>query len=94
MTEQERRIRQTCEWLAEFLVAKNRRYADAVALASEPLNVFAPECREDRTLTLRTRLDEKLNRLRSAQDDDREDVLLDLAGLMILLLAQRGRLDD
>lgn len=94
MKNQESLIRETCEALADFLVAKNRRYADAVGLVSEPLSVFAPECRVDRSLTLRTRLDEKLNRLISSQADDTEDVILDLTGLLILLLAQRKAAGD
>ena len=89
MPSQEAAIRQTCSALAEFLVAKNRRYGDAVGVCGEPVTVFAPEAKRDPSLTLRTRLDEKLNRLRAAEADDDEDVVLDLAGLLILLLAQR-----
>jgi hypothetical protein len=85
-----RRIEQACAALCELLVEKNRRYGDAVGLSTPAVGVFAPECKADPTLTVRTRLDEKLARLMSAQADEDEDVILDLAGLLVILLAHRG----
>lgn len=82
----EAEIRAECAALADFLVAKNRAYGNA-ALA--PLRLFS---RAQASEQLLVRIDDKLSRMRSSDAAaDREDVVLDLLGYLVLLrLARRG----
>lgn len=75
------------EEIVGLLVAKNRRYGDS---ALEPIRVFSAA---DPVEQLRVRLDDKLSRMRSAQSDDDEDVLIDLIGYLFLLVLARRRRD-
>lgn len=67
-----------CEDIAKLLVEKNRKYGDS---ASNPIRVFskAPPVEQ-----LKVRVDDKLSRLRNAQEDEDEDVVKDLIGYLIL----------
>jgi hypothetical protein len=67
-----------CEHIADMLCAKNRKYGNS-ALA--PMRIFsAAEPIEQ----INVRIDDKLSRIQSAQDDDTEDAELDLIGYLIL----------
>jgi len=68
-----------CEDIKRQLLDKNRRYGNAVL---EPLRLFSKANAIEQLLV---RIDDKLSRVRSAQDDDYEDVIFDLIGYLILL---------
>lgn len=70
--------------IRELLLAKNRKYGNS---ALEPIRVFS---RADPVEQIRTRLDDKLSRLRNQQPDEDEDVIQDILGYLILLkIAQK-----
>jgi hypothetical protein len=62
-----------------MLLDKNRKYGDS---ALKPVRVFSKASSIEQ---LKVRLDDKLSRLRNAQDDEDEDVVSDLIGYLILL---------
>lgn len=71
-------IRDECETIRDILLEKNRKYGDS---AIHPVRIFSkagPEAQID------ARMDDKLSRIKSAQDDDTEDPELDLIGYLIL----------
>ena len=63
--------------LENTLVAKNIAYGDA---ALTPVRVFS---RTDSSEQIRVRIDDKLSRIRSGNND--EDTVLDLMGYLVLL---------
>ena len=64
--------------IKKVLLEKNRKYGNA---ALEPKKIFSQvEARE----RLNIRLDEKISRLLSMQDDEDEDILFDITGIYIL----------
>lgn len=67
-----------CESIAKLLVEKNRKYGDS---ASNPVRIFS---KANNLEQLKVRIDDKLSRLRNAQDDEDEDVLTDLLGYLVL----------
>jgi hypothetical protein len=67
-----------CDELKELLLQKNKRYGDS---ALSPIRVFS---KSDNLEQIRVRLDDKLSRLRNAQDDEDEDVVTDLIGYLVL----------
>jgi len=69
----------TCDEIKEMLLDKNRKYGDS---ALKPVRVFSKASSIEQ---LKVRLDDKLSRLRNAQDDEDEDVVSDLIGYLILL---------
>lgn len=76
-------IETVCREMRDFLLAKNARYGNS---ALKPLRVFS---KSDAREQLRVRIDDKLNRLMQGGDDD-EDTVWDLAGYLLLYLADRG----
>lgn len=76
-------IRQECEALCAMLLEKNRRYGDS---ALHPIRLFS---QADAVEQIRVRIDDKLSRIASGQDDDQEDVELDLLGYLVLLRVAR-----
>ena len=74
-----------CRELADMLCEKNRKYGNS---ALEPCRIFS---RANAYEQLLVRLDDKLSRLRNRQNDDDEDVLMDIAGYMVLLLIARDK---
>lgn len=68
-----------CEEIKEMLLQKNRKYGDS---ALNPVRVFSQANSQEQ---IKVRLDDKLSRIRSSQDDDTEDVILDLIGYLVLL---------
>jgi hypothetical protein len=68
----------TCDSIRELLLEKNRKYGDS---ALNPVRVFS---KSDPLEQIRVRMDDKLSRLRNAQNDEDEDVIADLTGYLIL----------
>ena len=71
-------IKQECDDLCALLLDKNRRYGNS---ALEPIRVFS---RAGVLEQLNVRMDDKLSRIVSGQEDDDEDAERDLAGYLIL----------
>jgi hypothetical protein len=64
--------------IKRILLEKNRKYGNA---ALEPKKIFSQvEARE----RMNIRLDEKVSRLLSMQEDEDEDILLDITGIYLL----------
>jgi hypothetical protein len=77
-------VREVIEEIAALLEEKNRKYGDS---ALNPSRIFA---RSDAVEQIKVRMDDKLNRIKNAQDDENEDVILDLLGYLIILrIAQK-----
>jgi hypothetical protein len=75
----EKKIRQKCAWLADFLVEKNQAYGNS---AAEPVAIFAK--RLDKLAQIDTRIDDKLSRLKKGNEYPGDDTIKDLAGYLIL----------
>ena len=67
-----------------MLRVKNRKYGDS---ALNPARIFS---KADATEQIKVRIDDKLNRIKNAQDDDTEDAVKDLTGYLILFMIARG----
>lgn len=74
-----------CHELKWMLVEKNRKYGNSVL---SPLRVFS---KADEVEQILVRIDDKLNRIKNRQNDDEEDVYMDLAGYLILLMIARDK---
>ena len=64
--------------LKQMLLDKNRKYGDS---ALNPVRVFSKASPLEQ---LKVRMDDKLSRLRNAQDDEDEDPITDLIGYLVL----------
>jgi hypothetical protein len=71
-------IATVCDLIKELLLEKNRKYGDA---ALNPVRIFS---KANTVEQLKVRMDDKLSRLRNAQDDEDEDVVSDLIGYLVL----------
>ena len=69
-----------------MLGEKNRKYGDS---ALNPARIFSKASNIEQ---LKVRLDDKLNRIKNAQDDEDEDVVMDLIGYLVLLKIARESL--
>lgn len=81
----------TCDSIRELLLEKNRKYGDS---ALYPVRIFS---KSDSLEQIRVRMDDKLSRLRNAQNDEDEDVIADLTGYLILYQVakmQQRRVDN
>ena len=67
-----------CDELKALLLDKNRKYGDS---ALNPVRIFSKASTLEQ---LKVRMDDKLSRLRNAQDDDDEDPVTDLIGYLVL----------
>lgn len=76
-------ITDACEKIKNMLLNKNRKYGDS---ALNPVRVFS---KADAGEQLKIRMDDKLSRIQSAQDDDLEDAMLDLTGYLVLDIARK-----
>ena len=82
-------IESMCDNLKAMLLEKNRKYGDS---ALNPCRVFS---RANAVEQILVRIDDKLNRIRNRQNDEDEDVVMDLAGYLILLMvARKGQNHD
>ena len=80
-----------CDEIRELLLEKNRKYGDS---ALNPVRIFSKASVLEQ---LKVRMDDKLSRLRNAQDDEDEDPTTDLIGYLILYkvaLRQQRRAED
>lgn len=64
--------------VVNMLVEKNRKYGNS---ALNPVRIFS---KADAVEQLKVRIDDKLSRVRSGQNDEDEDVMLDLLGYFVL----------
>lgn len=71
-------IATVCDELKALLLDKNRKYGDS---ALNPVRIFSKASTLEQ---LKVRMDDKLSRLRNAQDDDDEDPVTDLIGYLVL----------
>ena len=76
-------IESQCDKLKTMLLEKNRKYGDS---ALNPCRVFS---RANAVEQILVRIDDKLNRIRNRQNDEDEDVVMDLAGYLILLMVAK-----
>lgn len=76
-------IRAVCAELADFLVDKNKKYGNS---ALEPMRVFSQAAADEQILV---RLDDKLSRIKSRQNNEDEDPIKDLVGYLVLYLVSR-----
>ena len=74
----QRLICDVCAEIQELLLDKNRKYGDS---AIHPVRIFS---KADPLDQIDTRIDDKLSRILSGQEDDDEDVELDLIGYLVL----------
>lgn len=84
-------ISTACDEIKELLLEKNRKYGDS---ALNPVRIFSKASTLEQ---LKVRMDDKLSRLRNAQDDEDEDPTTDLIGYLVLYkvaLMQQRRVDD
>lgn len=77
------KISDMCDRLKNLLLEKNRKYGDS---ALNPCRVFS---KSDAVEQLKVRMDDKLSRIRNAQSDEDEDVYMDLAGYLVLMMVAR-----
>jgi hypothetical protein len=69
-----------------MLIEKNRKYGNS---ALEPKRIFS---RASNIEQIKVRIDDKLSRISSAQNDEDEDVINDLIGYLVLLkIAKRNQ---
>ena len=71
-------ISEICDQIKAILLDKNRKYGDS---AIHPKRIFS---KSDAIEQINVRIDDKISRIQSAQDDDTEDAELDLIGYLIL----------
>lgn len=72
--------------VAELLISKNVAYGNS---ALNPIRVFAKGL--DTQAQLLVRIDDKINRIANGSEFIGDDTVLDLAGYLVLLLANRGQ---
>lgn len=78
MTYSEEDITLVCNQIRNLLLEKNRKYGDA---ALNPVRIFS---KSDSLEQIKVRIDDKLSRIRNAQNDEDEDVISDLIGYLVL----------
>lgn len=71
-------ISTVCDQIRDLLIEKNRKYGDS---ALNPVRVFS---KSDSLEQLKVRIDDKLSRIKNAQNDEDEDVVSDLIGYLVL----------
>jgi hypothetical protein len=85
ITQTQTEICVVCDTIKELLLAKNKRYGDS---ALNPVRVFS---KANPLEQLKVRIDDKLSRLKNAQDDEDEDVVNDLLGYLVLYKIAQSR---
>lgn len=71
-------IEEVCNEIKDLLLSKNRKYGDS---ALNPTRIFS---KANNLEQINVRIDDKLSRIASRQNDEDEDVELDLIGYLIL----------
>ena len=86
LTETQREIANLGQQITNMLIEKNRKYGDS---ALNPTRIFS---KANAVEQIKVRIDDKLSRVLSGQDDEDEDIDLDLVGyLYLLIIAKRRR---
>ena len=85
LTAEQAAIIDKCGKLKELLLVKNRKYGNS---ALEPCRIFS---RANAVEQILVRIDDKLNRIKNRQNDEDEDVVMDLAGYLILLMIAKEK---
>lgn len=80
MNNTQQKIIEVCERIKNLLLEKNRKYGNS---ALNPVRVFS---KADTVEQIKVRMDDKLSRIRNEQGDEDEDVYMDLAGYLVLML--------
>lgn len=80
------KIAQICDAIKNLLLEKNRKYGNS---ALNPVRVFS---KADTVEQIKVRMDDKLSRIRNEQSDEDEDVYMDLAGYLVLMLIAKKEL--
>lgn len=80
MSDSQKKIAETCDAIKNLLLEKNRKYGDS---ALNPVRVFS---KADKVEQIKVRMDDKLSRIKNEQGDEDEDVYMDLAGYLVLML--------
>ena len=83
LTVEQQAIVDVCDQIKSMLLEKNRKYGNS---ALQPMRVFSKADAEEQMLV---RMDDKLSRIKNRQDDDDEDPFMDLAGYLVLFMANR-----
>ena len=78
LSDTQKKISEICDEVKNILLEKNRKYGDS---ALNPKRVFSNASPIEQ---INVRIDDKISRIMSAQDDDTEDAELDLIGYLIL----------
>jgi hypothetical protein len=80
----QQQIIDVCDGIKELLLTKNRKYGDS---ALNPTRIFSKASPVEQ---IKVRIDDKLSRVISGQEDEDEDIIKDFIGYLILLtIAQR-----
>lgn len=80
----QKRISAKCDELKSLILEKNRKYGNS---ALSPIRIFSHATTIEQILV---RIDDKLNRIKNRQNDEDEDVVMDLAGYLILLMIAKN----
>lgn len=78
LSETQQTIIEVCDEVRDILLDKNRKYGDS---AIHPKRVFSKASAIEQ---INVRIDDKISRIMSSQDDDTEDAELDLIGYLFL----------
>lgn len=78
MSDTQTLIADVCDQIKDMLLDKNRKYGDS---AIYPVRIFSQASNIEQ---INVRIDDKLSRIMSAQDDDTEDAETDLIGYLVL----------
>ena len=76
----QKKIADMCDAIKNLLLEKNRKYGNS---ALNPVRVFS---KADTAEQIKVRMDDKLSRIKNEQGDEDEDVYMDLAGYLVLML--------
>jgi len=88
LSDTQKKISEICDEVKTILLEKNRKYGDS---ALNPKRVFSKASPIEQ---INVRIDDKISRIMSAQDDDTEDAELDLIGYLILKRVAKKVLHD
>lgn len=81
-------IEEECDRIKALLLEKNRKYGDS---ALNPVRIFSKASTLEQILV---RMDDKLSRIRNAETDEDEDVLMDLAGYLVLYIVAKRKQEN
>lgn len=86
LTKTQQEIYDLGQEITNMLIEKNRKYGDS---ALNPTRIFS---KANAVEQIKVRIDDKLSRVLSGQDDEDEDIDLDLVGYLYLLIIAKRRM--